>query len=179
MTEFTYLILLAALFFTTVFFLFLYVKWRWKYKQLLKKSLRTSEVSIELVETFSFVADSVDSATENRILNDLYRLFEEEKIYLNSQLTIGELAKLVGVSKSVLSRIINAKAQRNFPTLLNEYRVKEAVRLLKDPKAQNYKMEIIAEMCGYRNRQVFHSAFKRCVGVTPIQFRDMTKTEVE
>lgn len=146
---------------------------------MLRKSLNTTTENFELMDSPSFLGESSGNELEDTLMNRLQEMFENDKIYLYNHLSLSDLAKRLGVSRVLLSRTINTRTQRNFPTLLNEYRVKEAVRLLKDEKTQNYKMEIIAEMCGYRNRQVFHSAFKRCVGVTPTQFREMTKTEAE
>lgn len=179
MTQPIFYILLFLLLFTTILFLFLCLRWRWKYKKLLKKSLHTANAHIELVEKASFAEQVSGNPAEDRILLDLQNLFENEKIYLNPSLTLGDLAKQIGTSKSVLSHTINTKVQRNFPSLLNEYRVNEAIRLLKDNKTQHYKMEAIAEMCGYRNRQVFHSAFKKHVGVPPLQFRDLANKSDE
>lgn len=179
MTELIFYFLLSIFFCTTILFLFLYLRWRCKYKKLLKKSLNNSSENFELMDPSSFLGASSGNELEDALMNSLHEMFENDKVYVDSNLSLSDLAKRLGVSRTLLSRTINTVTQRNFPTLLNEYRVKEAVRLLKDEKFQNYKMEIIAEMCGYRNRQVFHSAFKRCVGVTPIQFREMTKEEAK
>lgn len=171
--------LLFILLITTIVFVILYVKWKIAYKRLLKKSLRCSEQKFELIETASFLDAKGEGAAEERLLKDLHRLFVEEKVYLNQDLSLLELAKRLGTNKTTLSHTINMRMNRNFPTLLNEYRIGEAVRLLTDKKTGNYKMEIVGEMCGYRNRQVFHSAFKRETGLTPVQFRKLMTKEQE
>jgi len=45
--------------------------------------------------------------------------------------------------------------------------------LLTNNKTSNYKMEVISDMCGFNNRQVFHAAFKKETGLTPNDFRKM------
>ena len=171
--------LLILLLIATIVFVILYVKWKFAYKKLLKKSLQRPEQKFELIETASFLDAKGEGAAEERLLKDLYRLFVEEKVFLNQDLSLNELAKRLGVNKATLSHTINMRMNRNFPTLLNEYRIEEAVQLLTDKKTGSYKMEVIGEMCGYRNRQVFHSAFKRETGLTPVQFRELMTNEQE
>ncbi len=171
--------LLLLLLIATIVFVILYVKWRFAYKKLLKKSLQRPEQKFDLIDTASFLEVKGENAAEERLLQELQRLFVDEKVYLNQDLSLNELAKMLGTSKTTLSHTINMRMNRNFPTLLNEYRIEEAVRLLTDKKTGSYKMEVIGEMCGYRNRQVFHSAFKRETGLTPVQFRELMTNEQE
>ncbi len=177
--ETLFYLLLFMLLIATIVFVILYVKWRFAYKKLLKKSLQRPDKKFELIEKSSFLDVKGEGAAEERLLKDLHRLFEEDRVFLNQDLSINELAKRLGTNKSTLSHTINMRMNRNFPTLLNEYRIEEAVRLLTDKKAGGYKMEVIGEMCGYRNRQVFHSAFKRETGLTPVQFRKLMTNEQE
>jgi YesN/AraC family two-component response regulator len=108
---------------------------------------------------------------DREILLNCIALFRKEKIYLKSEITIQEIAKLLNSNKTNISRLINSYYHKNFPTVVNEYRIKEAIHLLSDNKAGAYKLEVISEMCGFRNRQVFHQAFKRVTGMTPHDFR--------
>lgn len=154
-------------------FLALYVKWKVAYRKLLRKSLQSVGESSVLVQTVDFSTLQTGSPSEEKMLVELQKLMEEGKVYLEKDLTIVRIAKQLGTNRATLSHLINSKMNKNFPTLINEYRVKEAVRLLSDPETCNHKMEVIGDMCGYKNRQVFHSAFKKETGVTPNQFREM------
>ena len=55
----------------------------------------------------------------------------------------------------------------------------EALRLLGDDQHFNDKIEVIGEMCGYSNRQVFHAAFKKEMGITPTHFRNINKNNAK
>ena len=156
-------------------FLFLYLEKQRAYKKLVRKNMewatRTNKMRTLDKDNGEF------DTKEQQILTKLINLFTNEKIYLNSELNINEIAKQLGTNRSVLSKIINTYFNKNCPALLNEYRINEAVKLLMDTKTRNYKMEAISEMCGYNNRQVFHSAFKRETGVTPNDFRTMANSK--
>lgn len=69
--------------------------------------------------------------------------------------------------------MVNSYFGKNFPSLLNEYRVREAIRMLSDRSYHKYKLEEIGEISGYKNRQVFYCVFKKMTGVVPSDFRKM------
>lgn len=154
-------------------FIFLYLEKQRAYKKLVRKNMEWAKRTNTMRSCPDKDNEEFDTR-EKQILTKLINLFTNDKVYLNSELNINEIAKQLGTNRSVLSKIINTYFNKNFPALLNEYRINEAVKLLMDNKTKNYKMEVISEMCGYNNRQVFHSAFKRETGVTPNDFRTMS-----
>lgn len=154
-------------------FLFLFLEKQRAYKKLVSKNMQCATRPIMLTTEGTFNGLTPSDKKEEQLLQNLQQLFEEEKIYLDKDLNINDLSKRLNTNKTILSHVINTYLRKNFPTLLNEYRVNEAIKLLMDPKSSNYKMEAISEMCGYNNRQVFHAAFKKETGVTPIDFKKM------
>ncbi|MBP1630089.1 MAG: helix-turn-helix protein AraC type [Bacteroidetes bacterium] len=157
-------------------FLFLYLEKRRAYKKLVQKNMEWVNRK-EPLENFTKKDSSALDEKEKDLLTRLINLFDNEKIYLDSEININETAKRLGTNRTILSKVINSYFNKNFPALLNEYRVNEAVRLLMDAKTCNYKMEAIGIMCGYNNRQVFHSSFKKEIGVTPNDFRIMSSSK--
>jgi len=157
-----------------VVFIVLFIQSRRAYKKLLKKNLQEKEQSFTFSDKIDFDSVKTDTHTDQDMVEQLRVLFEEKKIYLNPDITINELAKKMGTSRVTLSHVINQYFHKSFPALLNQYRVNEALRLLTDSSSKDWKLEVIGEMCGYRNRQVFHSAFKRETGITPNHFRKIS-----
>lgn len=157
-------------------FIFLYLEKQRAYKKLVKKNMEWATRTNKMKDCPDKDNGELD-AREQQILTKLINLLTNDKLYLNSELNINEIAKQLGTNRSVLSKIINTYFNKNFPALLNEYRINEAIKLLMDNKTKNYKMEAISEMCGYNNRQVFHLAFKRETGVTPNDFRTMANSK--
>ncbi len=173
-------ILLAASFSAAVIFLILFVKARLAYKKLLKMTWSGQKEYNSLQPSNPDFPDiQPDNYADTELLINLKHLFRKEKVYLDPDLSISDLAGKLNSNKTAVSKLINTHLQKNFPTLLNEFRVNEAMLVLADPKNDVYKMEVIGEMCGYKNRQVFHNAFKKATGVTPAHFRKISRKKVK
>lgn len=168
-------IILTVLAMSNILFLILFIHSRWAYRKLMQKSLETEEKKNALVETASYNIEVVPDEQERRILRDLQKAMEQEKVFLDPTISVQDLAKRLGTNRTSLSHIINTHLNQNFASLLNSYRIKEAVNLLSDPQHFDDKMEAVGEMCGYNNRQVFHAAFKKEMGITPNHFRNINK----
>jgi AraC-like DNA-binding protein len=81
------------------------------------------------------------------------------------------LAKLLQTNTRYLSAVVNSRFGMNYSCLLNEYRIKDALRLLSDKKNAEKNVEEISAMVGFANRQSFYAAFYRIVGETPNGYR--------
>ena len=148
------------------------------YHRMMKKNLREEKMKNKLVEKVSYDIPDTSDKQDRIILNALQLSLERDKLYLNPNLTLQDLAKVVGTNKTKLSFVINNCLNQNFASLLNRYRIREAIQLLSDSKYYDYKIEAIGEMCGYSNRQVFHAAFKKAMGITPTHFRNVSKSKI-
>lgn len=114
---------------------------------------------------------SLSEELEENLLQKLTRLFEEEKPYLESDLSLPKLAQRLNTSPHHLSQLLNDRLEQNFFDLLATYRVQEARQLLQHTATTNLKIDEIAERVGYNSSSAFHTAFKRITGQTPAQFR--------
>lgn len=167
------LFLLASI--VAIVFIVLFIRSRRAYKKLLRKNLLEKEKTIPLSEKIDFDSVRTESRIDQDIVQQLQVLLEEEKVYLDPDVTVKKLAKKMGTNRATLSHVVNQYFNKSFPALINQYRVNEALRLLTDGATKDWKLEVIGEMCGYRNRQVFHSAFKREMGITPNHFRKISE----
>lgn len=106
-----------------------------------------------------------------RILNRIKELMEEQRLYRESQLTIGDLAQKFHVSEHKLRKVINADlGYRNFNQFLNKHRIEEAKKLLLE--SERMSIHDIALEVGYASLSSFNKAFKDFTGVTPTTFRN-------
>ncbi len=114
------------------------------------------------------------------VVNRIYALLEKEKLYTHTGLTIGDLAERLSLQEYRLRRVINKQlGYRNFNQFLNELRVEEACRRLAEPSEQREQIANIAYDVGYSALSSFNKAFKDIKNLTPTQYRDNARAEVE
>ncbi len=111
------------------------------------------------------------------IQEKLSALMDEKKLYTDSLISVGKLAKLVGEPAYVVSQVINEKMEASFYDWIAQYRVEEAKRLMTNPKTSQFTVEQIAEEVGYNSKSAFNKAFKKFAGQTPSEFRTNSISE--
>ncbi|MBE6275131.1 MAG: AraC family transcriptional regulator [Bacteroides sp.] len=94
-----------------------------------------------------------------------------KKKYKDPNFSSKDLAKLLKTNTRYLSAVVNSRFGMNYSCLLNEYRVKDAIRLMGDKKNADKNIEEISAMVGFANRQSFYAAFYRIMGETPNGYR--------
>ena len=105
------------------------------------------------------------------ISQGVLRKLVEEKIYKNPDYTAKQMAIDLHTNTRYLSAVVNSRFKKSYSSLVNEYRIKDAVVLLADKHQRNKNIEEIGLMVGFANRQSFYAAFSKYVGETPRSFR--------
>lgn len=98
------------------------------------------------------------------------QLFKEQKLYLEPELSLSDLATKLKTNTSVLSAAINQNFGKNFNDFVNEYRVEEVKRQLKDPTNAHLSLLGVALECGFNSKSTFNRAFKKFTGQSPKDF---------
>ena len=101
----------------------------------------------------------------------LEHVMHSERIYLRPNLTLPELAKAVDCSVNHLSQVINAGFGMSFFDYVNRYRVDHAKILLSELDGNGDSVLNIAFSVGFNSNSAFYTAFKKCVGQAPAQYR--------
>lgn len=113
------------------------------------------------------------------LMKQVHELVTKDKIYKDMELTLDALAKRMNVNRNYLSKAINKTTNKNFNTYINEYRVKEAIKILSSKKADLMSIDAIAFDSGFNNRTSFYQSFKKITGLSPSDFRDNKPIEKE
>jgi AraC-like DNA-binding protein len=100
---------------------------------------------------------------------------QTEKPFLDSGLSLSDLAERLMVHPNYLSQVINERENRNFYDYINAHRVEEFRRLAADPKKKNYTVLALAFESGFNSKSAFNSHFKRITGQTPSGFIRLPK----
>lgn len=106
------------------------------------------------------------------LLGKLDQAMKEEKFYTQESLTIGILARHLGIQEYILRRQINAGlGYRNFNDYLNEIRIQEACHRLSNNEFKEMPIIRIAMDLGFGSLAPFNKAFKEKTKVTPTEYR--------
>jgi AraC-like DNA-binding protein len=108
---------------------------------------------------------------KERLQQRLLALFEAQKPYLDSDLTINMIADKLKVPRHDLTEVLNASLGKNFYQFVNEYRVEAVKQMLADPKYGHLSIEAIGFECGFNSKSAFFAVFKSLVGRTPAQYQ--------
>jgi AraC-like DNA-binding protein len=89
--------------------------------------------------------------------------------YANPELVIGDVQKGVGISSRKISGLLQERFAMSFTDYVNQIRIAEVKRLLKETKLP---VSDIAYNAGFSNISHFNRVFKTITGVSPSQFRE-------
>jgi len=104
-------------------------------------------------------------------LRKLLDLMEEKKPYMESDLTLSQLAETLSLSSHNLSEIINTRLGQNFFDFVNKYRVEKVKKDLADPAKKDLTLLAIAFDAGFSSKSSFNAIFKKHTGLTPSEYR--------
>lgn len=116
---------------------------------------------------------------EKAIKEKLLKIVTDEKIYLNPDLTMSELAKRLNIHSNYLSQLVNISFSCNFSDFINGYRIEEAKKLLADQINKDRNILELMYDCGFYSKSVFNTAFKKFTGTTPSAFRKELQKDSE
>jgi AraC-like DNA-binding protein len=112
---------------------------------------------------------SVENA--KRIVENLIQLMKTEKPYLDSDLTLIELAGSLNISPHNLSEAINTQLQQTFFDFVNQYRVEQVKKDLADPQKEHLTFLALALEAGFNSKSSFNVIFKKHAEMTPSEYR--------
>ena len=108
---------------------------------------------------------------KNSLSERIYQTINDPGVFCSQDFSLHQLAVLVGSNDKYVSQVINQRYNKNFKQLLNDVRVAEACRRLKDQDSYgNLTIAAIAADVGFGSRSNFALAFKRVTGISPSDF---------
>ena len=112
-------------------------------------------------------ADTADVA----LVDSLNHLIDTEKIFLDSEIDLENIAQRLGVHRNMISKAVNTVCGKPFSIYINEFRVRNAILLLSDPANDHLTLETVAFDSGFSSRTTFYRAFKAQTGLNPANYR--------
>ena len=112
--------------------------------------------------------EPVPASPANQLMQRIEALMEEQRLYLNSDLKMGDVAAKLGVHQNEVSACINNCKGYSFSQFINGYRVTYAQQLLRDHPEK--KMAQVGLESGFANDTTFYRVFKSITGFTPSEW---------
>lgn len=140
------------------------------YPELFRRIDSTLQPTKDFAETLE--TENKTDETKKFQIEQLRNFMVENEPFLDPSLTIQELADQVNIPVRELSVLINHHLNQHFFDFVNEYRVKKAMTMLKDPTKKEYTvLEILYEV-GFNSKSSFHTSFKKYTNQTPTAYRN-------
>lgn len=113
----------------------------------------------------------IKPALADELYDKILNIIVAQKKYKDPDYSAKKLAKELKTNTRYLSAIVNSRFGMNYCSLINKYRIQEALHLLTDKRYVDSNVEEISAMVGFANRQSFYAAFYKNVGITPTDYR--------
>jgi AraC-like DNA-binding protein len=91
--------------------------------------------------------EELSSLKHKQLLNHLTTLFKEDKLYLNPNLTIQDVALAVGTNRTYISVLINQHFHQNFCSFVNDWRIEALTQCIQEHP--DFTTHSLAEACGF------------------------------
>lgn len=164
----TVLIGIASFIFSSLLFMIGYMGFKQKSADT-QLSLVGANISDTSFNT-SVLKEFTNEMANNVLISKIVELFENQKLYLNDDLTIVDLANIMGTNRTYISQVINQKYNQNFCSFVNNFRIEEVKRvILSDPTSSN---QDLAEKCGFTSPDTLKRVVKNITGMSVTELKN-------
>lgn len=112
----------------------------------------------------------IDETSLATYKQQLTKLLQEEKVYLNPDLNLKLLAQYLQVSEKICSNVLSQGLNSNFNQVINSYRIEAFKNKIHNGEHREYTLTSIAYDCGFDSKSTFNRAFKFATNMPPSQF---------
>ncbi|RYE27252.1 MAG: AraC family transcriptional regulator [Sphingobacteriaceae bacterium] len=113
----------------------------------------------------------------NQLKTQLGQLMTTNKPYLDNELSLPDLAKMMDISTHDLSFVLNEGFGMSFFKFVNSYRIAEVKQLMLSGQYRQLNMLGIAYNAGFNSKTTFNTVFKKETGLSPTQFIQTLKAD--
>jgi AraC-like DNA-binding protein len=136
-------------------------------------------VKQDAIEDTRYETFLIDESSANNLESKIREAMESDRLFLNPELSLSQLAEHIGSSRHHISQVLNVHMATNFYDFINKYRVDEFIRKLDEPGNESYTLLALAHESGFNSKATFNSVFKKNMGMTPSMFfRNMKQSAV-
>ncbi len=111
----------------------------------------------------------------SEIINKIEQLMQHEKPFLVKRYSFDDLCNQTNLKRHQVTTVLNEVMGINFNAYINEYRIREAIRILETDN-NNCTMDAVADMAGFHSRSTFYTCFKSYTGQSPKEYLQNNKS---
>ena len=142
------------------------------------ESVNKSGVRINNNDEEKYKNNYLTDDDKKKLLDKILTIMDDVDEICSESFSVTRLAELVGSKNNYVSLVINENYGCNFNNFLNKFRIKEACRRLADDENYGqYTIDSISNSLGFKSRTTLTTSFKKIVGLTPSQYRDIAKSK--
>ena len=134
------------------------------------------EDEVKIEDENKYKTYTLSEEDKKKLLDKILTVMENVEEICSESFSATRLAELTDSKYNYVSLVINDYYGCNFNNFLNKFRVKEACRRLSDDENYgNYTIDAISASIGFKSRTTLTTSFKKIVGLTPSQYRNIAK----
>ena len=103
----------------------------------------------------------------NQYKEQLITLMTKEEPFLNSDVTLRNVAEMLEIPPNHLSQLLSEGFNQNFSEFINSYRLEFFKTKVADPSFRHMTILGLAYESGFNSKTVFNTFFKKSMGITP------------
>lgn len=104
------------------------------------------------------------------IKKDLQKLVDIDRIYLNQELSVNDVAAALETHPNYVSQYINEELGLTFYDYINSKRIDEFKRIAQLPDNSKFNILGLSYDCGFNSKSTFNRNFKKFTGITPTEY---------
>lgn len=124
----------------------------------------------EILPFIKYKKTGLSPALSIEMKGKLLDIMQRDKPYLNHELRLDDISRLMNLSRNHTSQIINEHFNLSFFDFVNRYRIKDAKNLVMNNEKNGLTTTQIAYDVGFNNRASFYKAFKKFTELNPTDY---------
>lgn len=117
-----------------------------------------------------YQSSSLKKEDQEAYHRQLEKCMSENQPYLDPQLSLRSLARMIHIHPNQLSQLLNEKIGQNFAEYVNSFRLEDFKSRAANPSNHHMTILGLAFDSGFSSKTVFNTFFKKKMGITPRQY---------
>lgn len=116
-----------------------------------------------------YEAKKIDKNEADLLIAHLNEAMNKMLFHKNTNIKLNDIAKYLTISSHKLSQLLNDNLGKSFAVFINECRIEDAKKLLKEKN--QFTLEAIGFDAGFSSKSTFYATFKKVTGQTPSEYK--------